>query len=54
MSEGRILMITDGIDRVSSVSSHRNRAFPISIIGIGTYEGGAIPLEPANESRRYL
>ena len=54
MSEGRILIITDGIDRVSSVSSHRNRAFPISIIGIGTYEGGAIPLEPAKDSRRYL
>jgi len=54
MSEGRILIITDGIDRVSSVSSHRNRAFPISIIGIGTYEGSAIPLEPPKESRRYL
>ena len=54
MSEGRILVITDGIDKVSSVTSHRNRAFPISIIGIGTYEGGAIPLEPTKESRRYL
>jgi Ca-activated chloride channel family protein len=54
MSEGRILMISDGIDRISSVTSHRSRAFPISIIGVGSYEGGAIPLEPPAQSRRYL
>ena len=54
MNEGRILMISDGIDRISSVTSHRNRAYPISIIGVGSYEGGAIPLEAPAESRRYL
>ena len=54
MSEGRVLMITDGIDRISSVSSHRNPAYPISIIGVGSYDGGPIPLEPPTESRRFL
>ena len=54
MTEGRILMITDGIDRISAVSKHRNRAFPISIIGIGTYEGGPIPLDSDAEPPRYL
>ncbi|MBO78164.1 MAG: hypothetical protein CMQ22_01165 [Gammaproteobacteria bacterium] len=54
MTEGRILMITDGIDKISAVSGHRNRAFPISIIGIGTYDGGTIPLDSNAESRRYL
>lgn len=54
MTEGRILLITDGIDQISSVTRHRSRAFPISIIGVGSYDGGAIPLEPASESRRYL
>ena len=54
MTEGRILMITDGIDRISAVSKHRNRAFPISIIGIGTYQGGPIPLDSDAEPPRYL
>ena len=54
MTEGRILMVTDGIDRISAVSKHRNRAFPISIIGIGTYEGGPIPLDSDAEPPRYL
>ncbi len=54
MTEGRILMITDGIDRISAVSKHRNRAFPISIIGIGTYEGGPIPLDSDAEPPRHL
>ncbi|MED5581059.1 MAG: VWA domain-containing protein, partial [Pseudomonadota bacterium] len=54
MNEGRVLIISDGIDSISSVTRHRNRAYPISIIGVGSYEGGAIPLEAPTESRRYL
>ena len=48
MNEGRVLMITDGIDRISSVSSHRNPAYPISIIGVGSYDGGPILNRPPN------
>lgn len=52
--QGRILMITDGIDEISSVSRHRNAAFPISVIGIGTERGGAIPLDKLRQPGRFL
>lgn len=52
--QGRILMITDGIDSISSVSRHRNAAFPISILGVGTPEGAAIPLDRLRQPGRFL
>ncbi len=52
--QGRILMITDGIDAISSVSRHRNAAFPISILGVGTYEGAPIPLDRLRQPGRFL
>lgn len=42
---GRILLVTDGIDRIGDVSAHAAREFPISIIGVGTAAGGSIPLD---------
>ena len=52
--QGRILMVTDGIDAINTVSKHRNPAFPISILGIGTYDGGPIPLDKVRQPGRFL
>ena len=52
--QGRILMVTDGIDDISSVTRHRSAAFPISIIGIGTESGGPIPLDRLRQPGRFL
>ncbi|XOV81926.1 MAG: VWA domain-containing protein [bacterium] len=54
VQQGRILMVTDGIDDISSVSRHRSRAFPISVLGIGTYDGGVIPLDRVRQPGRVL
>jgi Ca-activated chloride channel family protein len=51
--QGRIVMITDGIDDISSVSRHRSTAFPISIIGIGTEQGAPIPLDRLRQPGRF-
>ena len=52
--QGRILIITDGIDDISSVTRHRNVSFPISIMGIGTEEGAPIPLDRLRQPGRFL
>ena len=52
--QGRILIITDGIDNINSVSKHRHAAFPISVIGIGTEQGGPIPLDRLRQPGRFL
>lgn len=54
VQQGRILMITDGIDSINSVSQHRSRAFPISILGIGTSDGAPIPLDRVRQPGRTL
>jgi Ca-activated chloride channel family protein len=54
VQQGRILMVTDGIDDISSVTRHRSRAFPVSVLGIGTYDGGVIPLERVRQPGRFL
>ena len=54
IQQGRILMVTDGIDNINSVSRHRNRAYPISILGIGTAAGGPIPLDRVRQPGRFL
>ena len=45
VSRGRILLVTDGVDRIGDVSSHAAREFPISVIGVGTDGGAPIPLD---------
>jgi len=54
IQQGRILMVTDGIDNINSVSRHRSRAYPISIIGVGTEAGGPIPLDRVRQPGRFL
>lgn len=52
--QGRILMVTDGIDNLNSVTRHRSRAYPISVLGIGTARGGPIPLDRVRQPGRFL
>ena len=52
--QGRIVMITDGIDDINDVSRHRSAAYPISILGVGTYDGAPIPLDRVRQPGRYL
>ncbi len=54
LQQGRLLMVTDGIDSINSVTRHRHPAFPISVIGIGTLDGGPIPLDRLRQPGKYL
>ena len=54
MAQGRLLMVTDGIDRVSDVTDRCSRRFPLSILGMGTAAGAPIPLEFANQPGQLL
>lgn len=52
--QGRIVMVTDGIDSINSVTKHRSRAYPISVLGIGSQSGGPIPLDLVRQPGRFL
>ena len=54
LPQGRLLLVTDGIDRVSEVAARCSRSFPLSILGIGTAAGAPIPLEFANQPGQRL
>ena len=54
MNQGRILLVTDGIDRFADVTDFSDPRFPLSILGIGTPEGAPIPLDFANQPGRFL
>ena len=51
---GRILLVTDGVDDPEDVLRHRNPAFPISILGVGTAAGAPIPLDFRGVPGRFL
>ena len=54
MGQGRMLMVTDGIDRVSEVAARCSRRFPLSILGVGTAAAAPIPLDFANQPGQHL
>jgi Ca-activated chloride channel family protein len=54
MQEGRVLILSDGIEDIGKVSKYRNSAFPISVIGVGTPQGAPIPIDLPGETRRYI
>ena len=54
MTQGRILLVTDGIDRLADVTDFSDSRFPLSILGIGTPDGAPIPLDFANQPGRFL
>ena len=54
MNQGRILLVTDGVDRMADATERRQRNFPLSILGVGTDAGGTIPLAFANQPGQVL
>lgn len=52
--QGRILVVTDGVDDVSAAAERRSELFPISILGVGTEAGGQIPLDFVNQPGQVL
>ena len=54
MQQGRILVVTDGVDRLSDATERRDLRFPISILGIGTSAGATIPLDFVNQPGQVL
>ena len=54
MAQGRLLLVTDGVDRILDVSKDASPSFPISILGVGTAEGGPIPLDFVERPGRSL
>lgn len=54
MDRGRILLLTDGVDRLAEVTEFGDPRFPLSILGIGTPEGAPIPLDFNNQPGRFL
>ncbi len=54
VTQGRILLVTDGIDTPSDVRTFCERAFPLSILGVGTERGGTIPLDFVNQPGQVL
>ncbi len=54
MNEGRILLITDGIDDISDFTQSVSPSFPVYVLGIGTAEGGPIPLDFLDRPGQFL
>lgn len=54
VSQGRILVVTDGVDRISDATERRNPRFPISFLGVGTAAGAEIPLDFVNQPGQVL
>lgn len=52
--QGRVLLVTDGIDDVSDVRELCRRQFPISVLGVGSERGGTIPLDFVNQPGQVL
>jgi Ca-activated chloride channel family protein len=54
ITQGRTLLVTDGIDDLSHATDFCRRTFPLSILGVGTPEGSTIPLDFVNQPGRIL
>ena len=54
VNQGRVLLVTDGVDDINDVTEFRSAAYPVSVLGIGTPAGGPIPLDFVNQPGRFL
>ena len=54
MSQGRLLLVTDGVDHIADVSMDASPNFPISVLGVGTTAGAPIPLDFVDQPGRVL
>ncbi len=53
-TQGRLLLVTDGIETIGQVTEHCQRRFPLSILGVGSPTGARIPLDFADQPGRVL
>lgn len=53
-TRGQIVLLTDSLDEPDDILRHRDPAFPISIVGVGTPAGGPIPLDFRGVPGRFL
>lgn len=54
ISQGRVLLVTDGVDRMSDATERRDKDYPLSILGVGTDAGAPIPLDFVNQPGEVL
>ncbi len=54
VQQSRIIVVTDGIDRIIDVTRERATNHPISILAVGTAQGAPIPLDFAGQTGRFL
>jgi Ca-activated chloride channel family protein len=54
ITQGRILLVTDGVDQISEIAALAVPNFPISILGVGSSDGAAIPLDFVDQPGRFL
>jgi len=54
VTQGRVLLVTDGIDAPGDVRVLCDRNYPLSILGVGTERGGTIPLDFVNQPGQVL
>ncbi len=54
IEQGRILLVTDAVDRINDVIDFSNPRFPVSLLGVGTSQGAPIPLDFVNQPGRVL
>ncbi|MAZ45456.1 MAG: hypothetical protein CMD74_01980 [Gammaproteobacteria bacterium] len=45
METGLILIVSDGVEKASDLTQFKNQKFPISILSLGSKQGGSIPLD---------
>lgn len=54
LEQGRILMVTDGVDTLKDVTDRCSDRHVLSILGVGTGAGGLIPLDPMGQPGKHL
>lgn len=54
MRQGRLLLITDGVDDPAALRERRSPNYPLSVLGVGTEAGGRIPLDFVNQPGQVL
>jgi Ca-activated chloride channel homolog len=52
--QGRILVVTDGVDQMADATERRSVRFPMSFLGVGTPGGATIPLDFAHQPGQVL
>lgn len=54
LRQGRIVLVTDGVDQIADVTDLRDANFPLSILAVGSAEGAPIPLDFLDQAGRFL